>query len=197
MLKWFCVMSEQSANAADSRFLLDAMVLASGLTSKREPPSYSRRLVEMAIDGALRLVVTDRVIEETRAVIVNPRFVDHVTESTADQLLGLLVAAAEVTVHDAGIMAARLTADPHDDYLAAAAIQTGAFLVTRDARAGFQRVSGLNVGPPGTALRRIRGPGSSLLGVLRDKVTRWPDDTSWARLRQAAWDTPDPDRERL
>jgi AbrB family looped-hinge helix DNA binding protein len=34
----------------------------------------------------------------------------------------------------------------------------------------------------------------SLLGILRDKVTRWPEDESWEALRDAADDTPDPDR---
>jgi AbrB family looped-hinge helix DNA binding protein len=34
----------------------------------------------------------------------------------------------------------------------------------------------------------------SLAGSLKDKVTRWPDDESWEALRQAASETPDPDR---
>jgi AbrB family looped-hinge helix DNA binding protein len=34
----------------------------------------------------------------------------------------------------------------------------------------------------------------SLAGSLRDKVTRKPRDEDWARLRAAAWETPDPDR---
>jgi len=34
----------------------------------------------------------------------------------------------------------------------------------------------------------------SLAGSLRDKVRRVPADESWAALRQAAWETPDPDR---
>lgn len=33
----------------------------------------------------------------------------------------------------------------------------------------------------------------SLAGSLRDKVRRVPADESWAALRQAAWETPDPD----
>jgi AbrB family looped-hinge helix DNA binding protein len=36
----------------------------------------------------------------------------------------------------------------------------------------------------------------SLAGALRDKVGRQPADESWAVLRQAGWDTPDPDRTR-
>jgi AbrB family looped-hinge helix DNA binding protein len=34
----------------------------------------------------------------------------------------------------------------------------------------------------------------SLAGSLRDKVGRRPDDESWSALRQAAWETPNPDR---
>ena len=34
----------------------------------------------------------------------------------------------------------------------------------------------------------------SLAGSLRDKVGRHPADESWEALREAAWQTPDPDR---
>jgi AbrB family looped-hinge helix DNA binding protein len=34
----------------------------------------------------------------------------------------------------------------------------------------------------------------SLAGTLEGKTTRTPADESWAVLRQAAWETPDPDR---
>ena len=34
----------------------------------------------------------------------------------------------------------------------------------------------------------------SMAGVLRQKVARTPSDESWDALRQAAWETPDPDR---
>ena len=34
----------------------------------------------------------------------------------------------------------------------------------------------------------------SLAGVLRDKVGALPADETWAALRSAAWETPDPDR---
>ena len=36
----------------------------------------------------------------------------------------------------------------------------------------------------------------SLAGSLRDKVGRQPPDESWQTLRNAAWETPDPDRAR-
>jgi AbrB family looped-hinge helix DNA binding protein len=34
----------------------------------------------------------------------------------------------------------------------------------------------------------------SLAGALSDKVGRRPSDESWSALRDAAWETPDPDR---
>jgi AbrB family looped-hinge helix DNA binding protein len=36
----------------------------------------------------------------------------------------------------------------------------------------------------------------SLAGSLRDKVGRKPSDEAWEALREAAWQTPDPDRAR-
>jgi AbrB family looped-hinge helix DNA binding protein len=36
----------------------------------------------------------------------------------------------------------------------------------------------------------------SLAGSLRAKVRRTPADESWEALRNAAWQTPDPDRKR-
>jgi AbrB family looped-hinge helix DNA binding protein len=35
----------------------------------------------------------------------------------------------------------------------------------------------------------------SMAGSLRDKVGRAPPDESWRALRDAAWATPDPDRD--
>jgi AbrB family looped-hinge helix DNA binding protein len=35
----------------------------------------------------------------------------------------------------------------------------------------------------------------SLAGTLRDKVQRRPTDESWSALREAAWETADPDRD--
>ena len=35
----------------------------------------------------------------------------------------------------------------------------------------------------------------SLAGVLREKIGRQPPDESWDTLRQATWETPDPDRQ--
>ena len=34
----------------------------------------------------------------------------------------------------------------------------------------------------------------SLLGSLADRVTHTPPDEDWPSIREAAWETPDPDR---
>lgn len=36
----------------------------------------------------------------------------------------------------------------------------------------------------------------SMAGTLADKIGRTPPDESWETLRDAAWETPDPDRPR-
>ena len=61
------------------RLILDAMVLAAGFTSRREPASFSRRLVELAFEGDFELVVTEVLLEEVHAVLVDPRFIGRVS----------------------------------------------------------------------------------------------------------------------
>jgi predicted nucleic acid-binding protein len=131
------------------------MVLAAGLTSRREPASFSRRLVELAIDEAFDLVVTETLLDEVQRVLVNPRFVGRMSEEEAAAAIVGLVAVASIVVSDAHFSPGHLTDDPDDDYLARVALQVDAYLVTRDDAAGFERVAGLRVGRPGTALRLI------------------------------------------
>lgn len=137
------------------RLILDAMVLAAGLTSRREPASYSRRLVELAFDGAFDLVVTEILLEELFGVLIEPRFVGRVSDDEASVLMTGLATVAAIVVADRDLDHPPLTDDPDDDYLAGAALATGAFLVTRDDAAAFAKVRGLVSGRPGTALRRL------------------------------------------
>ena len=155
-------MSDVGAAEPRERVLLDAMVLVAGLTSTREPASHSRRLIELAANGRFDLVVTDTLLAETFEVLVNPKFIGRLETDDAIEVLSAIAGMAAVHVHDAGTPHPPLTADPDDDFLAAAALATGALLVTRDDRAGFSGVIGLRIGRPGTALR--------LLGVI-DSVT--------------------------
>ena len=131
------------------------MVLAAGLTSRREPASHSRRLVEIAFKEAFDLVVTETLLDEVYRVLIDPRFVGQTSEPEAATLVAGLASVASVFVRDADIEPERRTDDPHDDYLADAALKTGAFLVTRDDAANFSKVDGLRAGRPGTALRVI------------------------------------------
>lgn len=131
------------------------MVLAAGLTSRHEPASNSRRLIELAADGRFDLVVTKTLLEETYAVLVSPRFTGHLDEVEANARIGAIAGLAAAHIADAGLIHPRRTHDPDDDYLAAAALATGAFLVTRDGEAGFEEVPGIRVGRPGTARRLL------------------------------------------
>lgn len=143
--------------AAKSRelLILDAMVLAAGLTSRREPASNSRRLIELATEGRYGLVVTDTLLQEAYAVLIQPGFVGRLDPAEAADRVSALAGIAETHLDDAGVVQPRLTSDPNDDYLAAAAIATGAFLVSRDEAAKFEDVPGLRVGRPGTARRLL------------------------------------------
>lgn len=137
------------------RLILDANVLAAGLTSRREPASYSRRLVELSFDGEFDLVVTEILLEEVYAVLIEPKFVGSVGEEDAAALVAGLATVATVLVRDRGLMPKRRTDDPDDDFLAEAALQTGAYVVTRDEAANFGKINGLESGRPGAALRRL------------------------------------------
>lgn len=130
------------------------MVLAAGLTSRREPVSFSRRLVELGINGAYDLVVTENLLDELYRLI-NPKFIGQMREEEAETAIAGLVAMASSLISDAHATHESLTNDPNDDYLAHAALQADAYLVTRDDAAGFGHVDGLRVGRPGTALRLI------------------------------------------
>lgn len=131
------------------------MVMAAGLTSRREPASHSRRLVELAIHGKVELVVTEILLQEVYEVLIDPKFVGRMKEPEAATLIAGLASLASVFIRDTQIDHEHRTDDPDDDYLADAALKTGAFLVTRDDAANFGEVEGLMVGRPGAALRLV------------------------------------------
>lgn len=135
------------------RVLPDAMVLAAGLTSRREPASFSRRLIAAAAGGIVELILTETLLDETRAVLVDPDFRGSMRPVIADGLLAALRVVAVSVVADRGTTPPRRCADLDDDYLVDAALATGAMLVSRDDRAGFGAVAGLRSGRPGAALR--------------------------------------------
>lgn len=82
-------------------------------------------------------------------------FSRRMSEVEAMTAIAGLVAVASSVVSDADATHEPLTFDRDDDYLAHAALQSKAYLVTRDDAAGFGQVLGLRVGRPGTALRLI------------------------------------------
>lgn len=136
------------------------MVLAAGLTSRREPSSFSRRLVELVFDGLFDLVLTETLVDETAAVLANPHFTGKTSDDEASVLIAGLVANASIFVADRGATAPRRCGDPDDDYLVDAALSTNAFLVSLDKHADFASVDGLRSGKAGATLR--------LFGFLED-----------------------------
>ncbi len=130
------------------------MVLAAGLTSRREPASYSRPLIEAALVGHVELVLTETLLAESRDVLIDPDFRGHLEPELADVLLGALHAVAVTVIDDTGSTPPRRCNGPHDDYLIEAALATETILVSRDDRADVASVRGLDSGRPGTALRR-------------------------------------------
>ena len=146
--------SARAVGGADRlRVIPDAMVIAAGLTSRRAPASFSRRLIDAALDEALDVVLTTTLLDEAREVLVSATFSGRLPALMAEVLLDALAAAAVTILDDRLAEIPRRCADPDDDYLVEAALRTDALLVTRDDRAGFEDVVGLRVGRPGTALR--------------------------------------------
>lgn len=131
------------------------MILAAGLTSRREPASFSRRLVELAFDGEVELVLTETLVDETFAVLTNSAFTARTNPEEAAVLVAGLIAASSMYRLDRGAVAPRRCADPDDDYLVEAALSTDAYLVSLDQAAAFPQVVGLVTGTPGTALRHF------------------------------------------
>jgi predicted nucleic acid-binding protein len=105
-------------------------------------------------DGQIEAVLTETLLAETRAVLVDPDFRGQLPDALADALLEALRVAASTVIDDTTTVPPRRCADPDDDYLVDAALVTGSMLVSRDDRADFASVPGLDSGRPGTALRR-------------------------------------------
>ena len=88
------------------------MVLAAGLTSRREPASFGRHLVERGIDGAYDLVVTDTLLDELHGVLTSPKFIAQMSDEEAATAIEGLAAVAWKVVSDMYAAHERLTNDP-------------------------------------------------------------------------------------
>lgn len=135
------------------RLILDAMILAAGLTSRRDPASHSRRLIELVLAERIELVLTETLIEEATAVLTDEEFSHQVSETEALTLMSGLILLGGPLIADSGVTHPGRCDDPDDDYLVAAALSNDAFLATYDREARFEKVEGLLVGRPGRALR--------------------------------------------
>jgi uncharacterized protein len=111
------------------RVVLDANVLVSALISRVGAPA---RLVELWLEGAFDLVVSERLLAELERALTYPRVRQRLSPADAADFLRLLRDLAEVAPDPQEAPPAR-SADPKDDYLLALAARERVPLVSGDA----------------------------------------------------------------
>jgi uncharacterized protein len=111
------------------RVVFDANVLVSALISRGGAPA---RLVELWLEGAFDLVLSERLLAEVERALAYPRIRQRVAAGDAADFLRLLRDVAEVVADPDGAPPAR-SVDPNDDYLLALAARERVPLVSGDA----------------------------------------------------------------
>lgn len=109
------------------RVVLDANVLIAGLLSPRGAPA---QLIARWLAGDFELVVSERLLAELRRALRYPKLRSRIPPEDADELVARLRELALVAPDVR--RAARLSADPGDDYLLALAEAERAVLVSGD-----------------------------------------------------------------
>jgi uncharacterized protein len=99
------------------RAVVDVNVLVS---AARTPNGLCGRLLEAAIDGCWRPVISVTLFQELEDVLARPKFRDVLGQETADRFLAGLLSISEWAQDPKGAPVA-LTRDPDDDYLLALA----------------------------------------------------------------------------
>ena len=121
------------------RVVLDPGVLISGLISPRGAPA---EILVRWTGGAFDVVVSQRLLEEVRTVLARPKFRSYVDEVHADDFVAVLEAEGVLVTDPADV--ARVTADPHDDYLVALAREARADVIV----SGDAHLTKLELDPP-------------------------------------------------
>jgi uncharacterized protein len=103
------------------RAVADVNVLVSAV---RTPNGRCGQLLEAAIEGRWRLVMSMSLFEELEDVLARPAFKDVLGHAALDRFLAGLLAIAE-WVPDPAATLASATRDPDDDYLVALARAAG------------------------------------------------------------------------
>jgi len=95
------------------RAVADVNVLVS---AARTPNGLCGRLLEAAVDGRWRPVVSMMLFEELEDVLARPKFTDVLGQEAIDRFLAGLLAIAD-WAQDQEVEPAVLTRDPDDDYV--------------------------------------------------------------------------------
>lgn len=103
--------------SAQLRAVADVNVLVS---AARSPNGLCGRLLEAAIDGRWRPVVSVMLLQELEDVLARPKFRDVLGQEATGRFLAGLLSIVEWANDPKGVPAA-LTRDPDDDYLLALA----------------------------------------------------------------------------
>jgi putative PIN family toxin of toxin-antitoxin system len=113
------------------RVVADANVLVSAALA-RSPQAPSVLTLDAALDDRLELITSPLVLQEIAIVLARQRLQKYITAQEAVRFITDLAAQTILTVDPAGPHPA-VCRDPHDDYLVALAISSGAdALVTGD-----------------------------------------------------------------
>jgi uncharacterized protein len=110
------------------RAVLDVNVLISALLLRHGAPA---RILAAWLDGAFELIVSEGLIAELRRALAYPKLRARITESEADDFVGILHRGA-VVAPDPADPPPFSSSDSNDDYLIALAASTGAILVSGD-----------------------------------------------------------------
>ena len=111
------------------RVVLDANALVAALISRVGAPA---RLVELWLEGAFVLVISERLLAELERAVAYPKVRQRLSAADAAAFLGLLRDVAEVVPDPEEVPPAR-SPDPKDDYLLALAARERGPLVSGDA----------------------------------------------------------------
>jgi putative PIN family toxin of toxin-antitoxin system len=119
------------------RAVLDPGVLIAGLISAKGAP---REIIYRWLEGDFELVVSERVLEEVRRVLLGPKFRHYVTEQDAIEYVRLLRRFGNFTADPVEVP--RVAPDPGEDYLFTLAESAGVRLLV----SGDRALSGLSRG---------------------------------------------------
>lgn len=106
------------------RIVLDTNVLVSGLLPSKGAPA---RVLDLVLDGAVKVVFAGTIIHEYREVLARPKFAKTIAPDRARAVVDFIELAGEC------VEAPRATAtspDPKDQVFLDVAVATGAVLVT-------------------------------------------------------------------